>query len=304
MLNIAALITFVAAFFSLAAFADGGLFLLDLGAHFRPQYLVAATVCLIIFVVRKRPLLGCAAAVCIAANVFAMLPYYSTRPAAAVAGAPIRVLLANVRTSNRNYQGTLEAVRRELPAVAAFLEVDAAWAEQLESLADLYPYRIASPRPDNFGIAVFSRAPLLSARKGPIDKGQPPSVIVTLEHSGRPLHIVATHPVPPIGWAQFDARNVQLESVAREVNALDGNVVLLGDLNVSIWSSHFRRLLAEAKLEDTRKGFGILPTWPTENPLLYIPIDHCLLRGALHATNLRTFSTHGSDHFGLIADLQ
>ena len=303
MLKVVFLITVTAAIFSLTAFSDYDFFLLDLGAHFRMQYLCLGAVSLGIFLSRRKTAFACLAAVCVAANVIAIFPYYCAAPSASATTKPYRMLLTNVRTVNRNYGGVLDVVRREQPAVAVFLEVDEAWAARLDALSDLYPHRAVMPRSDNFGLAVFTRDKPVSDRRGPFAQGQPPSIIVELERDGRMLHVVATHPVPPMDPRMHDLRNAQLASIAEQINALHGDVAVLGDLNVTMWSPHFRRLLIRANLEDARRGFGILPTWPADNPLLSIPIDHCLLRGGLRVANLRTFSTNGSDHFGLIADL-
>ena len=56
-------------------------------------------------------------------------------------------------------------------------------------------------------------------------------------------------------------------------------------------------------LRNARSGFGILPTWPTFMPVLYIPIDHCLVTKEIDIIKLRTGRNVGSDHLPLIADL-
>ncbi|NEO25963.1 MAG: hypothetical protein F6K03_03460, partial [Kamptonema sp. SIO4C4] len=65
---------------------------------------------------------------------------------------------------------------------------------------------------------------------------------------------------------------------------------------------------------NTRKGWGILPTWPTPvtyarvpswlASLVLIPIDHCLVSPELTTTNIYTINDIGSDHRSLMVDLR
>lgn len=88
----------------------------------------------------------------------------------------------------------------------------------------------------------------------------------------------------------------------RYVHRAASPVLLLGDLNVSPWSPYFRRLLRESGLRDSSQGRGVRPTWPTFNPLMLIPIDHCLYSPGIAIVNRQTGPHVGSDHFPVIVD--
>ena len=90
-----------------------------------------------------------------------------------------------------------------------------------------------------------------------------------------------------------------LAGVAR---GLPEPVLVLGDLNASPWSSHFRRFLRDSGLRDSAQGRGVQPTWPAGMPWLWIPIDHCL-----HSPQLQVVARHvgpnlGSDHYPVVVD--
>ena len=82
---------------------------------------------------------------------------------------------------------------------------------------------------------------------------------------------------------------------------------------MTMWSPYYRLLVRKTGLRNTRKGFGILPTWPTKGTyqilpgwltsLFRIPIDHCLISHGLDTSNIYTGSSTGSDHKPLIVDL-
>ncbi|MBU4198871.1 MAG: hypothetical protein KKG09_02950 [Verrucomicrobia bacterium] len=73
-------------------------------------------------------------------------------------------------------------------------------------------------------------------------------------------------------------------------------------MNVSPWSSHFRRLLRESGLQDSAQGRGVQPTWPTFSPLLLIPIDHCLHSPQIAIFKKQAGPSVGSDHYPVIVD--
>ncbi|PSP16260.1 MAG: hypothetical protein BRC58_09500 [Cyanobacteria bacterium QS_8_64_29] len=80
-----------------------------------------------------------------------------------------------------------------------------------------------------------------------------------------------------------------------------------------MWSPYYQKLVDGTGLINTRKGFGIFPTWPTANNplglpgfaarLLSIPIDHCLVTSELQVVQTRALSSVGSDHRPIAVDL-
>ena len=121
------------------------------------------------------------------------------------------------------------------------------------------------------------------------------------------------HPLPPISQRNFRTRNEAYSRIEEAINRLSGSAVLIGDLNTTIWSPCYQKLVDETGLVNTRKGFGILPTWPTSNNdfglpglaarLLAIPIDHCLVSPELQIVQTRALSSVGSDHRPIVVDL-
>ena len=79
--------------------------------------------------------------------------------------------------------------------------------------------------------------------------------------------------------------------------------MVVGDLNTSPWSPVFHDLLRASGLRDGRAGHGIQPTWPSLFPLLWTPIDHCLVSRGLIVQRFQRGPYVGSDHFPLIVDI-
>jgi endonuclease/exonuclease/phosphatase (EEP) superfamily protein YafD len=134
-------------------------------------------------------------------------------------------------------------------------------------------------------------------------RDQVPTIVSWLTVEGREMVLVGTHPLPPIGEARSALRNDQLRAIAEFLNQTDARRVLVGDLNTTSWSPHFRELLAAADLVDSRRGFGVQPTWFALGGLLRLPIDHVLVSPEIEVMSRRIGPDIGSDHRPVIVDL-
>ena len=84
-----------------------------------------------------------------------------------------------------------------------------------------------------------------------------------------------------------------------------GAFLVVGDFNATPWSAPFRNLVATADLENSQRGFGLQPSFPTTSSLLLrVPIDHLVHSPALEVTDRQLGPALGSDHFPLVVDLQ
>ena len=182
-------------------------------------------------------------------------------------------------------------------------EVTARHNRELAELRGRLDYSLIIPREDNFGIAVLSRLPFEGARVIQSPPDGLPTLVVEVLVDGTAATFVTTHPVPPLGETGFDSRNEQLAGIADLVNDIEGPGVLIGDLNTTMWGRHYRQLVDDTGLVDSRYGHGVLPTWPTSLPFAMIPIDHCLVSPEFVVLGIRTGPDIGSDHRPLIVDL-
>jgi endonuclease/exonuclease/phosphatase (EEP) superfamily protein YafD len=86
------------------------------------------------------------------------------------------------------------------------------------------------------------------------------------------------------------------------IRAQKNPVLLIGDLNVSPWSSYFARLLKDSGLKNSMKGFGFQPSWPAGNRFLRIPIDQILYSPQITIHHRTVGADIGSDHLPVIVD--
>ncbi len=294
----------VTIFFSIATLADFAHRYLELFSHFRLQYLLSALLLTLIFLALRKRIYGGLMLAVTLLNASFVTPWYLGLEQDIVAGAPrIKLLHANVLTDNESHTELIDLVASENPDLVFVQELTPEWSQALTALHEDYPYRHTEPRDDSFGIAVYSRIRLDSVqliRSPPLDL---PTLRVQASINGTALTLISTHPIHPLSRSLYAARNEQLVSIADTVLAGDGPTVLVGDLNISMWSHRYRELERVTGLRNARHGFGIQPTWPTFLPIALIPIDHCLVSPGVRVLDMKTGPSIGSDHLPLIVTL-
>ncbi len=235
-------------------------------------------------------------------NLGVVLPlYFGKLPRPVEAMPSVRAMLLNVNTHNGDPERVREVVVTTNPDILVLEEIGARWVPFLTWLENSYPYSLTQLREDNFGIGLFSKLPLAEGEVIYIGGAEVPSIVATVTTAHSPLILIATHPLPPAGRSYSHWRNDQLERLPGYIRS-NYPVLLLGDLNVTPWNHHFRLLLARTGLRDSAKGFGVQPTWPNFNPLLRIPIDHCLHSEDIIIVDRQIGEDVSSDHYPLIVD--
>lgn len=214
-----------------------------------------------------------------------------------------RVLLANVLSTNTNKQAFLDLVAATSPDVICVQETDDAWAAALKSLEKEYPLNSIVPRSDNFGIAFYTR---LSGRMSGVlfqTEHDVPGLAATVEIAGRHVSILDVHTVPPLGSLMARRRNDHYQSIRAWFEAQSTPAMLLGDLNLTMFSPEYGRFVEGLGLRNARNGFGPLGTWPTWIPFARLPLDQCLVRGDIDVVRCAVGPEIGSDHLPLVVDL-
>lgn len=274
----------------------------DLASHFRSQYLFILFLSSLILLLGKQPAAAGGVAVFALINLAFVAPLYiHTNPAIEVVP-DRRILLLNVLQRNNHYEEVRSLIRSEQPDIIVLVETNQKWLDELSEFQSVYPYTHSKPREDNYGVALLSREPLQEAEIRYFGEAGVPSVVAHLLIGKYPLTVIGTHPPPPKGALNSTFRNQQLDGLADLAREQSGEVILCGDLNMSPWSPFFWRLLKKSGLQNSARGFGLQPTWPTDRPLLRVPIDHCLVSAGITVSNRQVGPFVGSDHFPVILD--
>lgn len=248
------------------------------------------------------------------ATIFPWLPIapYEVQPAeSADADDRLRILSANVLQDNDQYDRLLKLVEHESPDIIVVVEVNDLWTENLKPLQRLYPHHTLHPLENKYGIALYSRLPLLDAKVRYLISDEIPSIDATIElRSGHPVQLFAVHPNPPRPGEDTTKRDGELVLVGRDIARTTGkkvgkptSAVVLGDLNDVGWSRTTNLFQEVSGLLDPRKGRGIFPTYNARSWFWRYPLDHLFHSDDFRVAEIRTLPDIGSDHFPLLVEL-
>lgn len=256
---------------------------------------------LIAFVLVRQWHWASVALVMLLASVVRLVP--TSAPAADTAGQPIRIVSANVHTSNRQFALFVEFVEKTDPDLLLVPEADHDWERGLSRLRNAYPHVVSVPREDNFGLILYSRFPFAEAEILRFGEASIPMVVASFPLEKGTLKLVGAHPLPPVSEEYALRRNELLASIGSIVRDATGPCLVIGDFNIAPWSPHFQDLLADSKLRDTRRGWVVGATWPTHLPLLMTPIDHALVSADINVIDRQVGPEIGSDHLPIVLDI-
>ena len=289
---------------SLAGWFESAFWMFDLCSHFRVQYLVLLTTCVVALVVLKSRKSALVLAIFAVANAAEVAPYLALATKPSTERPDLVVCVANVNSANEDHGRLLAFLEREAPDLVVTLEVNDAWASALSTITNFYPYQEIEARDDNFGIALLSRHPFQKTEVVSFDSFGVPTIIARTTIDDRPLTIIATHPVPPGGADYVADRNEQLQRLGVAASEIEEPLLVAGDLNTTQWNNRFKDLVATSGLKPSSMGRGFFATWPSTIPPLRIPIDHVLHSRHFRVLALRAGSPVGSDHLPLLVSLK
>ena len=276
--------------------------ILDLFSHFPLQYAIATLPVIVTLLICRRFRIAGIFVLCLAYNLTVTIPYYFGSNQQKREGEPIRIASINVNRMNEEYDLLRSFIDQANPDIVLLTETPQNWVDAMNYLQATHPFYRVSPRPDNFGIALYSRVPLGKIETLTFGAGVP-SILAEIQRSNSRVSLLCTHPPPPINRELSLLRNQQLEAISNLLMSVEGPKILVGDLNVSPWSAHFSRLTSAARLRDASLGHGIKPTWPTDKMLVRIPIDLCLISDEIGVNGILVGPHFGSDHFPLVVDV-
>lgn len=277
----------------------------ELASHFRPQYAAALVLLAAGALAMGRRRLALCALVVMVPNLWVAAPYLVPLvlpdTAASQPAGGLSLLSLNLFYRNTDHQRVRDYLQQAQPDLLVVAELTPDWLRALQPVLDTYPYQLATDQPGPWGLGVYSRFPMLNARR--TDLGVPGSVNVmaTVAFPGGPVQLTAVHLSSPTSPRAAARRNLQLARLAGLLGAQDSAIprLLLGDLNATPFSPHLRDLLDRTGMRDARQAQGLLGTWPRWLPILQIPIDYCIVDPALVVTSVGRGPGVGSDHYPL-----
>jgi endonuclease/exonuclease/phosphatase (EEP) superfamily protein YafD len=276
----------------------------ELLVNFRTHFAMLLGLALLIAVAFRHWRIAGAAALGVALNVWPMYGAFFGPGAPPMPDArAVRVAAFNVYFANDDVPGIAAYLDSLQPDVVVFEELPPARAERLAALLPQLPHRFVSRHDGVRGVVVLSRWPL-GAPQAVTSDGQSYGVRAEVDLGDRTFRLYGVHLNWPMVPAMAQFRNSQLRHIGHELSQCPGACVVVGDFNVTPWSSHFRDVLKTPGVRDCAAGRGLLGTWFSAlPPVLRIRIDQCLAAGAVSVVDVRVGESVGSDHRATINDL-
>lgn len=281
----------------------------ELASHFKAQYLLGSIIVLPVFLFYGTLAWTVIAVICVAINLIEVAPWFIGKRNSTgkqSGGRRVKLLLANVNFKNTAHQLFIAFVKRQAPDVLVVQEVDSAWCDSLRTLQGLYPFHQSLPKGGGSGIALYSRFRFQQLSLELNEGNARPGILAKIDFDGVAVSLLSIHPRAPIQKGHFELRNAMFDSAAECLRKLPDPKIFIGDLNITPWSHYYRSFAEQTGLADVRKGFGLLPSWPTflSFKWLMIPLDHCLVSDDIRVTSVKTGEPFGSDHLPLIVELE
>ena len=219
----------------------------------------------------------------------------------------ISLIVSNVLTPNTQYHLLLQQIRQHQPDLILTLESDAHWEQALSVLEDDYPYRVAVPLDNLYGMHLYSRLALKDIEVKFILSDEIPSIHATvILRSGQPVQLYCLHPKPPSPTEAKDStlRDAELLIVGDQIKDLDESCIVMGDLNDVAWSRTTRLFQRISGLLDPRVGRHFVNTFHADYPLLRWSLDHVFHSTDFALVQMQRLAHIGSDHFPVYVVLQ
>ena len=113
----------------------------------------------------------------------------------------------HVLTINRHFAAVTAWLLKTGVDVIVLEEVNSHWVSELTPLLKKYPYRVARPRNDNFGIFIFSRHPISQSRVVSLPVIPVPAVFMEVNVNGTHIWLAGAHAPPPLSNRAVATRN-------------------------------------------------------------------------------------------------
>lgn len=217
----------------------------------------------------------------------------------------ISVVVVNLQESNRGVGPFLDLVRRVTPDLVFVVEVDGRWAEALRPLEERYPEHHLHPRDDAWGLALYSRLPLVDPEVLHRLSSYVPAIRAGIRlRDGTVIAFHGVHPKPPTPRRSTSGRDAEMLLAAQAVREGATAAIVAGDMNDVTWSDTTRLFQRIGGLLDPRIGRGLLATFHAELPaLLRWPLDHIFFTDAFTLIEVERLPYVGSDHFPMMVSL-
>lgn len=236
-------------------------------------------------------------------QIYPFLPIAKVQMARAVASQPeqeISLLISNVLQDNKVKDRLISLIQARQPHIIVLSETDAQWAKAMEAIHADYPYRVAEPLDNTYGIMLFSKYELTDTEINYIVEEDVPSIFAKIRlPSGKLVQLYCLHPTPPVPQEnpRSTERDKEILIVGKMAKKSKLPVIVAGDLNDVAWSYTTKLFQDISGLLDPRRGRGFYNTFNARHFFFRYPLDHVFSSAEFHLLEIERLPDINSDHF-------
>ena len=211
-------------------------------------------------------------------------------------GASIRVAHVDLSAAGNNYDVFMKSILNQNADVISFQEVDPNWNAVFDFyLTNLYPHSNLNIRIDPFGMAVFSKKPII--RSDTLFFEDYPTLLTTVfVDNQKSITIMSSYTMPGLD-NNFKANNRRyLAGLAQEILKSRTPVISIGKFNMAYWNNDLKVFANRTDMEHSRRDAVAAG--------LTTPYDHIYYTNELECTSFYEILDSERNHQGIIGNYQ
>ena len=226
----------------------------------------------------------------------------------------LKIAQLNIKYENPNLDDLIGEFGKADYDVILVQEIGDKERDRIKRLVEFYPFSIGPGPLENYpaGMALFSRWPIVERkihRLGYVE-GEVIEVVIQSPMKKILTQLITLHPGAPRTKELWKYRNMTLDYASQQLKtSLQEYKIIIGDFNISPWSTEFKKVIKTGRVKNTANGYGYIPSWSYINssyPARLITsafIGHCLISGFNTVVDKSYQFVQGSDHALIVTEL-
>ena len=208
----------------------------------------------------------------------------------------LAVAHVNVSSVEESYQTFFSQLKGENLDIISFQEIKPDWSVFLrEELSTIYPYKAENVRIDPFGMAIYSKYPIVTVDTIFYEQVPGLEAMILLPDENK-IRVFNTMLTPSIDNQLDELQDHQLKYLGSYLNQNQSTSLIMGDFNMVYWSSRIRDFRIKTGLKNSRRDVS--------SSVLSIPYDHIFHSPNLECTMFRDLVDSLGYRLGISANLQ
>jgi endonuclease/exonuclease/phosphatase (EEP) superfamily protein YafD len=281
----------------------------DLLSHPRPQYSLALCFALILAGFDKAWLKISLLLLPLSINAYYLLPWYFPTPSVFdINSIPISITHVNVDKNVKKHTALWTDLNTSQTQIIFLQEVTPHLASRLPLVLPDYQIILSHPLNNTHGSAVLlhknAKLAIFSKRIIYLPKYSiRPLLEIGIKVNNEKVWLLSLHTTRVRNKHTLEGQKVEFQAVAAwsatHLSSIHQHTLIIGDFNLTPWSTRFQNLMYYGQLEASKKARNFT-TWPAFLPsFMRIPIDHALFSQNIDIIKQSTGTAFGGDHLAL-----